>query len=356
MTSELPHSCGQEQCNVRETGSCLEGIALEDCPHYQLASEAEEADGRGIEDNEGAAEANEIDLTGTLVRELPHGDALTLTEAGVVSGAGPSRLIVLAGDRDCGKTTLITSLYESFLTGEFCDSRFAGSMTLPGFEQRAFLARLDSGVEIADTPRTSAAASLLVLHLCLVTADPDSRRLHMLLGDLSGERYRLSRESQADARELRFLRYTDRLCLLIDGEKIASPRERIGAIDEAQGTLRSLLEAGVLGDKSRIDVVCSKWDLLQDDDRAAEFVEGGFADVREAFENEVLELHFGRIAARPAQVTKDIPHGFGLDALLRRWISPKVSPDRIESPLPPARDTERECGRFARRYPVKEPK
>lgn len=356
MTSERQHACSQAQCKVGETGSCLEGFTPEECSHHQWNLE-EQAEGDATDAQLGGEgpDAAEAEVAETLVRDLHHGDALTLSEASVISVSGPSRLIVLAGDRDSGKTTVITSLYEQFLGGPFCNLQFAGSLTLPGFEQRAFHARMDSGRERADTPRTPTPAGLKVLHLCLVAEDSDPRRLHMLFGDLSGEWYRLSRESLADASELQFLRHTDRLCLLVNGEKLASPRERLGEIDEVQGTLRSLLEAQVLGSQSRIDVVCSKWDLVHGNDAAVGFLEHEFDEIRAAFEDDVRELHFDRIAARPAQVTTAVPHGFGLDVLLERWVSPEPRMRRIENPLPMTQPGERECARFARRYPLRKP-
>ena len=275
---------------------------------------------------------------------------MSLEEASVITVSGASRLIVLAGEGESGKTTAIASLYESFLKGPFCDLLFAGSLTLPGFEQRVFDARMDSGRELPHTPRTSLRAGFRVLHLGLVGQETKNH-LNLLFGDLAGEWYRACRESTADARQLSYLRRADRVCLLLNGEKLADSRTRHGEVDDGEGTLRSLLEAEVLGSYSKIDVVCSKWDLVQCDDAASDFVTLAFDRIGRAFRMEFAELNFGRIAARPLAANGAVPFGFGLAGLLARWTSPDPPMARVEVALPAAQLYDREFTRFARRFP-----
>ena len=277
---------------------------------------------------------------------------MSLEEASVITVSGASRLIVLAGEGESGKTTVIASLYENFLKGPFCDLLFTGSLTLPGFEQRVFDARVDSGRELPHTPRTSLRAGFRVLHLGLVCQETRIH-LNLLFGDLAGEWYRTCRESTADARQLSYLRRADRVCLLLNGEKLADSLARHGEVDDGEGTLRSLLEAKVLGSRSKIDVVCSKWDLVQGNDAACAFVTGAFDRIRRAFGMEFAELNFDRIAARPLAVTPAVPFGFGLADLVARWTSPDPRMARVEVPLPAAQPYDREFTRFAKHFPLR---
>ena len=277
---------------------------------------------------------------------------MSLQEASVITVSGTSRLIVLAGEGESGKTTVLTSLYESFLKKPFCNFLFADSLTLPGFEERGFEARMDSGREQPHTLHTSLNAGFRVLHLGLVHQETE-HHLNLLFGDLAGEWYRASRESTADAQQLSFLRRADRVCLLLNGERLANPRMRHGEVDAGESTLRSLVEAQVLGSRSKIDVVCSKWDLVGGDHVATEFVSLTFDRMSQAFGMEFAELNFGRIAARPAKAIEDVPFGFGLTELLARWASPDPPMARIELPLPDIQLSDREFTRFARRVPPK---
>jgi hypothetical protein len=85
---------------------------------------------------------------------LPGTDEFTLMSASEITVAHLTRVIVVAGEADSGKTTLLASLIDRFQRGPFSDYRFAGCKTLMGFEQRCHLARLKSGGTIPDTDRT----------------------------------------------------------------------------------------------------------------------------------------------------------------------------------------------------------
>src|SRR5687767_14635843 len=97
---------------------------------------------------------------------LPDGEALTAQRATAITAAAPTRVVILAGAEDSGKTTLLTSLYEKFLQGRFADHLFAGSATLPAYEQRCHRARIQSGAVDPDTERTKG-LDVRLLHLKL---------------------------------------------------------------------------------------------------------------------------------------------------------------------------------------------
>ena len=60
---------------------------------------------------------------------LSHGSELTLSEASTHARELTTRVVVLAGPVESGKTTILTSLYESFRKGPVAGHRFAGSAT-----------------------------------------------------------------------------------------------------------------------------------------------------------------------------------------------------------------------------------
>src|SRR4051812_14264762 len=73
--------------------------------------------------------------------------ALTVREASRLAAARRPTVVVLAGTVSSGKTTLITSFYERFARGPIGPMKFAGSLTLPGFEARARGLRPQLGVK-----------------------------------------------------------------------------------------------------------------------------------------------------------------------------------------------------------------
>src|SRR4051812_2781381 len=89
-------------------------------------------------------------------------DALDTNEAGRLLAQDPGRVVVWAGERASGKTTLSCELYERQRRPE-ARLQFAGSETLLALEQRVHPSRAASGRRVQETRRTE--------------RDPDGREL-----------------------------------------------------------------------------------------------------------------------------------------------------------------------------------
>jgi hypothetical protein len=92
--------------------------------------------------------------------------------------------------------------------------------------------------------------------------------------------------------------------------------------------LRSIVEATVLPQRCKIEILFSKWDLiLTRDDRSAisSFI-SGIKDIFRAVVKDANGLEFFEIAARPTNTR--VPYAFGLPTLLRHWLE--------EPPVPQA--------------------
>ena len=89
-------------------------------------------------------EKKQTDLTQFV--QLHEGDDLTISKASKITRSCVTRFITLAGAAESGKTTLLASIYECFQKGGFADYYFAGSLTLPGYEKRCHLSRIESGL------------------------------------------------------------------------------------------------------------------------------------------------------------------------------------------------------------------
>src|SRR5271165_5168132 len=86
---------------------------------------------------------------------LPAGIELDEAQVQKMTAERRLRLIVLAGAVDCGKTTLLTTVYEMFLEGPIEKKQFAGCDTFPAFEKKCHLGRTDSGNREEDTGRNT---------------------------------------------------------------------------------------------------------------------------------------------------------------------------------------------------------
>ena len=126
---------------------------------------------------------------------LPTGDALRsdgdpsrdvrreAADANAVTASVDARVIVVAGPKDSGKTTLVSSLYQQFLMNQqFAHFSFVSSRTLRAWELRCRLARVSSGGLSPDSARTLVAEEGNFLHLRLRGVE-SSDTVDLLLSD-----------------------------------------------------------------------------------------------------------------------------------------------------------------------------
>jgi hypothetical protein len=314
MVANIIPQCKQASCSIAAGGRCLEGFEpLDSCPHFlgrQLAPQLDRA----------ADVVEAMSVAATI--QLRDGGALTSDDASIVMCRTWSRVIVLAGEIDAGKTTLLASLHQKFLAGPFGGFLFARSDTLPAFEQRCHLARIASGRIESHTERTPLTAGVHYLHLGLRSEPAPIQSL--LFADVPGELYEKLIDSDDAAAALGVVRRADRLTLLIDGAKLVNDVDRRLAITRARDLLRCMLDCGLLQARTSVDIVFTKWDL-------AHVVANSLVEheqrLKKLIENRVAEVRLWHIAARP-RVPSDFSAAHGLDGLLQAWLS---SPERVNS-------------------------
>lgn len=244
---------------------------------------------------------------------IPRGAKLSGVALSSVTAARPCKIVVVGGEPGAGKTTLLTSIYEQFRRGPFAGLTFAGSRTLPAFEQLCHPGRVASGRSEADTDRTAISDQPEFLHLSLRAGA--SRRTDLLLADISGEDFIAARDSQDDARRLDVITGAAHFSLLIDGEALGEPRTRHSVAANSKQLLRSLVEAGVLHSRSRCDVLITKIDTINTNQTATRYADRLITDIREQFEPSFAELTSFKVAARPENGGAAV----NLDAVLQRW-------------------------------------
>ena len=252
------------------------------------------------------------------VIDLSPGGELTEEGGATLTAAALTRLVLVAGEADSGKTTLLETIYEKFNEGSFADLLFAGSTTLVGWERRCHLARIASGAEKPDTERTLGLQHQL-LHLCVRNTSFGAQAQDVLFSDLSGEVFKMIRDSTAECQQLGMLKRADHFVLLLDGRKLTSTATRQEALTNGIALLRSCVDAGMIGLHSFVDVAFSKYDLLAAADKdTSEFMKYGVETITGHFEPSLGRLRFHNIAARPE--SSDLEYAFGISSLVRSWV------------------------------------
>lgn len=326
--------CSREGCQVAATSKCLEGFEPPStCPYLSSSAIS-------------AGDAASTDTSAFV--DLPRGEALNEVQASEITRQGITRVIILAGATGSGKTTILTSLFESFLEAPFGNFIFAGSRTLVGFERRCHDARVASRRQDAHTVHTPV-EPLEFLHLRLSPPLPSLLGPQsLLLSDISGERFRALRDSTDAVKNMPMLRRADSLCIILDGEKLSDVNQRQLARTDARMLLRSLIQGQALSQNCNIEIVFAKWDLLlghPDQASLMSFVENTKEEMRKVSEKVTIPQFF-EIAARPR--SRNVPFAFGLPTLLRSWLKEPSDPARVTLYLPGMQKDDGEAIRFAK--------
>ncbi|QDU52998.1 TRAFAC clade GTPase domain-containing protein [Gimesia panareensis] len=248
------------------------------------------------------------------------GDALSVEESRSISMSSRVQLILLAGAVDCGKSSLIASLFHCFQNGPLGGYLFAGSRTLVGFERRCHKARVASNRDTPTMDRTSFGEKRKLLHLKVAQKTNPSTPKHLFFADVSGESFEDAINSVDDCAQVPLLRRSDHFVLLVDGSKMIDLAFRQNAKKEALLLLQSCIESNRLGERSLVDVIFSKYDLFVHDDTALNFIESIKSAIKDRFGDLLGRIRFSNIAAIPETGTKAIKLGYGLNEIFPSWV------------------------------------
>jgi hypothetical protein len=256
-------------------------------------------------------------------------------------------VVLVAGTAESGKTTLLAALYLMFRKKPFAGYLFAGSRTLVGFEKRVHASRIVSGLDKPTTERTKVSE---LLHLRVRKQDCSDTATGLLLCDLWGEDFRDARDTVDGCKRLGIIRRADALVLLVDGEKLSQPEMRQEAKSDPILLMRNMLDCEMLAETALVDIVFTKWDLIQQSLDRAECE--GFAahienEMRRHFDDRVGELKFWRVAAHSR--TAFLPLGYGLEDLFRSWVERPPGAARHHLRLVPESEGACEYDKYLRR-------
>ena len=326
------------------TGKCVEGLALDTCPHIVRAAAGVQAV-PAVQIVAAADPLETVDSTPDI--QLAKSERLVVEEASAIMRAVPTRLVGIIGPTSSGKTSLIASLCELFQKGQVGELHYARSRTLFAFEQACHHSRAVSRRNSPQTEHTSLASGVGFYHLGVRNSATPSA-LHLLFADRSGEDYRSAADDPTVATEFVEVRRADVITALVNGELLLDLRARHNVRQEIVMILQGLLNGDVLSTNQRLALVLTKLDVIRsappgDRDRAEHDFDGLVKQIGTLFGTGFHEIRPFRIAASPA--TTVLPHGFGVSELLQFWSVPGVTFASAQHDMPRAA---RAMGRFGK--------
>ncbi len=266
------------------------------------------------------------------VIDLPHGNALSVEETYKITASRKVKFIVLAGAVASGKTTLLTTIYHLLNKGSLSGYWFAGSETLLGFEQRSFLARTSSDNVNAQMGKTRRGILDAILHIQLCKRQSNMLE-DLLITDFSGEDLKsISGNVEFAKAEFGAIKRAEFIALLIDGDLISQKKYRNRAEQESLQLLKTICDAGLIGDNTYVDVLISKYDIVdkrvEEDHSLADFIEQIEKRVENKLNGRIKNLSLSTIAAMPEDTAK-YKIGYGLEEIITRWIEFDNKPNHI---------------------------
>jgi hypothetical protein len=170
-------NCIKESCYPEETGCNYEGCeVLTDCPHYK-------PDQKTGAENTPQTEADEF-----FIRVPWTGNAMGLKDLEYLTSMKKVTTIGITGVASAGKTTFLATLYcllrQGATVGKY---RFAGSMTLNGWENIAWYLSWKANNSIQFPPHTTSNAGRIPGLLHLKLQDENKQLRDLIFTDAPGE-------------------------------------------------------------------------------------------------------------------------------------------------------------------------
>jgi hypothetical protein len=310
--------CGNPDCRVGRSGKCVEGLALDKCPHYGKPPQLRADAGTSAGETHGML--------------LPSGELLTVGDANEVLRRGGSRVIAIVGPKEAGKTTLIASIFELFLRDAIGPYRFSSSRTLYAFERSCHPSRAISQNVVPKTERTL----LTDVHFYhLATRKGGAPVVDMLLADRNGEDFRTATDDPSTASGFAEIARADTITFLVDGSQLLAVTTRSSIASEVVAIAQALIDAEAIVGRPRVAIVLTKVDLIE---RSAdrERTMRDFRNLVTRFENlygeAFREIKSFEIAACPADTSLSLGHG--VPKLLDYWQTASPEPVLPAQPYP----------------------
>ena len=314
--------CKLPDCTVSATGTCLlnrdpaacENFAPDTMSPTELAVTTRTT-------------ADETPKPRASARTFHSGQELGTQDAAELMRSRYVHLVAILGCTDAGKTCLMSSLYLLAACRELLPRfRFAGSLTLQGFEDRARrLRKWEAGVlptKLADHTVLSDFRSPSLLHIALRESSGDQARIDLLLTDLPGEWTKSFINNAESEKRFRFLHRADGIIIVIDGPSLFADKH--GEIFNGKLLLSRLAESVKLDRTLPLILLISKCDRLQDG-QAPEVGALVAHGISLGFAPEVI------MAAAFSSVPEKLPNGTGVLAAIEKVIDHEFLLDSAES-------------------------
>lgn len=307
--------CTEEDCDVMISGVCINGMKVEECTHYKLTD-----DGNIDYEYHPEDEVPEDAIPDIGIKDVHSGKALSIDEADSIARSSQTRLIILAGMPEAGKTTFILSLHHLFSTNkEYGGYIFAGSETLVDYEEMSHPSKIESDLKKPVTVRTPRGSERF-MHLMVKKTEQENSFVNLLFTDIPGETFSALKDSRQECERFTLAKRADHFVLFFDTEILTTISKRAIAKATGIGILRGLIEVESLEPGASIQIVFSRWDLFNRDKNEADhilFLNAIKKELQVSY-GQNYDISFFEVSCRPDNIS--VPFGYGMDIIFPTWV------------------------------------
>lgn len=301
--------CRLANCPMERDGRCLEGH-VNACPNLINTADSATPEPQSQPD----LPSNDEQVSALL--RLHSGAPLEVDEGQILARHRRARVITLVGAKDSGKTSLLARILQLFQLGPLDSHHFAGSKTLPAFEEMNWFATVESGVQRPQMTRSSRLFDNTMLHLRVRDAATLATPVDLLFNDVAGETFPDAIAAESACRRLQCLQRADHLAMIVDGAALASEGERQDQMGKARTFIERVLQSAQIDTRTTLHLITTKLDLLGDEGSVvASELESQFES---RFRSRLAAINSWRIAARPMNGT--LPTANVIIRMFRSWV------------------------------------
>lgn len=256
-------TCTEEGCLIASDGICARSGGTSPCEKATVSLEdeiAQQVPGMAFE---AQIETKELISAATVVHA---GNELGIADAAELMCEHATLVIGVVGFYGSGKTSFLNALYLLASCGGMSAHgyAFAGSLTLPGFEERARASRKWEMGRIPDrmSIRTKIAEgrSAGFMHIDLFRR-PTGRSIRLLLSDIPGEWASDLVDNVRHAARFRFLDRSDAIFMMVEGTLLTTPQTRHAEMHRQEMLLDRIAEIAIPG--TPVHIVLTKADEIE---------------------------------------------------------------------------------------------
>ena len=274
-----------------------------------------------------------IETLSTKFNESRFDNAFTIPRAIIERLKYKSKVIIIAGLTNSGKSTISESIYKAITDKPFAGYKFNFSDTKEAFEER-LRARIENpnyrSTKYISNVNTDKNISLLqrrsYLHMQVSKNKYNQAVNEILFFDLPGEIFEAGVKSRKKQPEelIDTILQPDHFVLLIDGNKLDNINN---AFEESISLFQKCIDAGIVNNDTYVEIIISKWDLIvkKGIDECKEIsiqIENLQNKIKKRYK-QFLNLNFYKIAAEP-EINSELSFAYGLENLFPLWARPKM--------------------------------